>query len=199
MSPSERSESYATSNDARTVAIHRPSGDHIPFPPATLRVAARRLVDCSMTNCEQTVLFDVVTTAVGTGVLSRRDIAEGTEVLRFEGRLVPWADVPAEEVRYVMMDATGEWVIPGSPERFINHSCAPNLRFNHQRGVEAIRPVSAGAELTIAYDVLEPFDLERRQRHPDWYFWDDRWSFDCHCNEAACRGRIDRYVTPESL
>ena len=41
----------------------------------------------------------------------------------------------------------------------------------------ATRPLHAGEALTISYNVLEPFEIERRRRHPEWYFWDERWSF----------------------
>ena len=134
-------------------------------------------------------------TDTGTGVRSLVGVAEGTEVLRFEGPIVPWVDVPEAEVRYVLMDASGGWVIPEPPARYINHSCEPNLRFTAHRGAQVTHPVRAGEELTIGYDLLEPFDMDRRRQHPDWYFWDERWSFDCLCGTASCRGRIDRYVT----
>ena len=139
-------------------------------------------------------LVALIHTGAGVGVRSLSDLAPGAIVLRFEGAIVPWASVPDAEVRYVMMDASGDWVIPNAPARFINHSCEPNLRFTASRAVETTRPVKAGDELTIAYDLLEPFDIERRARHPEWYFWDDRWSFDCLCGSASCRRRIDQYV-----
>lgn len=135
----------------------------------------------------------VVSTEAGKGVTTQREIGQGVEVLRFDGPIMPWHLVPEHEVRYVLMDATGHWVIPNPPARFINHSCAPNLRFTETRGAETIRPIAAGEELTISYDFLEPFDIERRRCHPDWYFWDDRWSFDCVCGAASCRRRVDKY------
>ena len=141
-------------------------------------------------------VVEIVCTAAGAGLRALRDIPNGTFALRFEGPVVPWAEVPPGEVRYVVMHASGDWVIPNPPGRFINHSCEPNLRFTEPGEMVAIRDVSAGEELTASYDMLQPFDVERRRDHPDWYFWDDRWSFDCACASARCRGRIDRYVSP---
>ncbi|MDB4908094.1 MAG: hypothetical protein JWO05_2878 [Gemmatimonadetes bacterium] len=140
--------------------------------------------------------LEIVHTAAGTGLRATCDIPVGTAVMRFDGPVVAWGAVPPDEVRYVAMHASGDWIIPGSPERFINHSCAPNTRSTESGDLVTTRHVPRGEELTMSYDTLEPFEIERRRLHPDWYFWDDRWSFDCACGASNCRGRIDRYVIP---
>ena len=130
----------------------------------------------------------------GTGVTTLEDITEGSEVIRFEGDVVPWDAVPDTEIIYVMMSDTGDWVIPRTNARFVNHSCQPNMRLDERRMSIATRAIRAGESLSFSYNVLEPFEIERRRVHPAWYFWDERWSFDCLCGSEACQGRIAGYV-----
>lgn len=127
---------------------------------------------------------------VGECVVATRDLAPGSLVTRFEGPVVPWAQVPEEEVVYVISFEPGRWLIPRSDARWLNHSCAPNCRFLDDGAVLTVRAVRAGEELTIPYDWA---DREAVARHPEHYFWDERWSFECRCGEPGCRGVIDRY------
>ena len=130
----------------------------------------------------------------GTGIIALEDIVAESEVLFFDGEVLPWAKVPPDEIIYVMMSDSGDWVVPRTIARFVNHSCEPNLRFDARRMLIATRAIRAGEALSCSYNVLEPFEEERRRSHPDWYFWDARWSFDCLCQSAACQGRIDGYA-----
>jgi len=111
-------------------------------------------------------------------------------VARFEGPVVAWEDVPEDEVIYVISFEPGRWLVPRSDARYLNHSCDPNCRFLPDGLVVTERPVAAGEELTIPYDWA---DREAVERHPEHYFWDERWSFECRCGTPACRGVIDRY------
>lgn len=118
------------------------------------------------------------------------DIAAGTTVARFEGPVVAWENVPEEEVIYVISFEPGRWLIPRSDARYLNHSCDASCRFLPDGRVVASRAIAAGEELSIPYDWADRAAVER---HPDHYFWDERWTFQCRCGEAGCRGVIDRY------
>ena len=127
---------------------------------------------------------------IGECVVATADLPEGTLVERFEGPVVAWGEVPDDEVVYVISFEPHRWLIPRAPARFINHSCEPNCMVRPNGDVVTTRPVSAGAELTIPYDWADAAELAR---HPDHYFWDPRWSFDCRCGTPGCRGRIAAY------
>jgi hypothetical protein len=135
-------------------------------------------------------LLVVARGALGLCVLATRSIAAGVMVDRFQGPEMSYAEVPEDEVRYVISFAPYRWLIPEPPSRFLNHSCEPNCRVLPAREVVTCRPVVQGEELTIAYDYADAEDV---RRHPDHYFWDPRWTFTCACRSPRCRGVIDRY------
>jgi hypothetical protein len=126
----------------------------------------------------------------GSCLVATRDVAAGETVERFEGPVVPWPEVPAEEVIYVISFEPYRWLIPRTAARYLNHSCDPNCMFLPTRDVVTVREVRAGEELTISYDWA---DRAEYARHPAHYFWDPRWSFRCHCRVSRCLGTIDRY------
>jgi hypothetical protein len=57
---------------------------------------------------------------------------------------------------------------------YMNHSCAPNCGVRGSVVVVARRDVVAGEELTFDYGTTDT----------------DRWSLDCGCGAATCRGRM---------
>jgi hypothetical protein len=123
-------------------------------------------------------------------VVATRDLSAGERVERFEGPVVSWDEVPAEEIVYVISFEPHRWLIPRTAARYLNHSCDPNCAFLPNRDVVTVRPVPAGGELTISYDWADRGEYER---HPGHYFWDPRWTFACRCRSPRCLGQIDRY------
>jgi uncharacterized protein len=57
---------------------------------------------------------------------------------------------------------------------YMNHSCAPNCGVRGSVVVVARQAVAAGEELTFDYGTTDT----------------DRWSLDCGCGAATCRGRM---------
>ena len=127
---------------------------------------------------------------IGACVVAKQDLPPGSIVERFEGPVLAWQDVPEDEVAYVISFEAYRWLIPEPVARYLNHSCEPSCMFRPDRSVVTTRAVREGEELTIPYDWADAADVAR---HPDHYFWDERWSFDCRCGAPSCRGRIDRY------
>jgi hypothetical protein len=123
-------------------------------------------------------------------VVASQALPAGSVVGRFVGPVVSYDQVPEDEIVYVISFQAHRWLIPQAPERFLNHSCEPNCRFEPSREIVTVRAVAAGEELTIPYDWAHRADVER---HPDHYFWDPRWTFRCRCRAPSCRGLIDRY------
>jgi SET domain-containing protein len=113
-------------------------------------------------------------------------------VEKFEGPAAKYGQVPEDEVPYVLLIGGGEWVIPQTNARYINHSCEANCYVSETREVVTTRPVSQGEELTLVYNgiSMEEFLKGGASNH----FWDDRWTFACSCGKPGCVGLIDRYV-----
>ncbi|MCB9682984.1 MAG: SET domain-containing protein-lysine N-methyltransferase [Alphaproteobacteria bacterium] len=122
----------------------------------------------------------------GQGVVAARALPAGAAVTRFEGSVVPWAQVPEDEVRHVLLVGPDRWMVPGAPARLINHGCDPTCAIDDDDTVRTLRDVAAGEELTIAYNVVDAGE--------DPGPWDPRWSFDCACGASCCQGRVDGYV-----
>jgi SET domain-containing protein len=133
----------------------------------------------------------VTRNAFGLGLSADDDLAPGTVVAVFEGPAVPYDEVPDSEVTYALLLADGRWLIPTTDARYLNHACDPNCAINDELGVETVRAVARGEELTIAYNTLTPEDVAGGAGR---FFWDERWSFRCGCGSPHCQGMIDRYV-----
>ena len=126
----------------------------------------------------------------GRSLVAARALPAGSEVAQFDGPVVAFRAVPAEEVRYVLWIGPDQWLIPATSARFVNHSCAPNCLVDGDLRVLTSRPVAQAEELAFDYALAEdPDDAES--------FWDPRWTFTCQCGSPGCRGVIDRYVRPQ--
>jgi hypothetical protein len=121
-----------------------------------------------------------------------RDLDAGVVVAHFRGDVVPYEEVPEDEIRYVLNLENGGWMIPSSTEaREANHSCDPNCTIDGQLDLVTFRPVAAGEELTYSYVMV---DRGQYERSPEDFFWDERWTFDCTCGSSNCVGRVDHYL-----
>jgi hypothetical protein len=116
----------------------------------------------------------------------------------FEGPIVPFAEVPEQEIRHVLWLDGDRWMIPRPPARWINHGCEPNCRVRDRADdptrfdVVTLRAVGAGEELTFAYN--------RVDRVGELFsFWHPSWTFECRCGAPTCRGRIDGYELAPSV
>jgi len=78
-----------------------------------------------------------------------------------------------EEKKYVTSLDEGVYLLLQPPERYVNHSCSPNLEVRSQCDV-ALRDIEKGEELTTDYS---------REEIPDLYF-------ECNCKSSNCRGVI---------
>ncbi len=77
----------------------------------------------------------------------------------------------------------GRFFLVGSPDRYLNHSCDPNvyLRLGASRiDIIALRDIDAGSELCLDYLINNPGG--------------DSWR--CHCGAGRCRGEIRPTLTP---
>jgi hypothetical protein len=124
-------------------------------------------------------------------LLATRALDAGVVVAHFEGDVVPYEEVPEDEIAYVLNLENGGWMIPSTAARYANHSCDPNCMIDDQLRLVTIRPVAAGDELTYSYILADRGHYERSETD---FFWDERWTFDCRCGSPDCVGRVDRYL-----
>lgn len=140
----------------------------------------------------RTAAAEVFDFPYGKGLVAARPLRAGETVTVFEGPIVAYAAVPAEEIRHVLWLDGDRWMIPRPPARWINHACEPNCRVVDRAGdparfdVATLQPVRQGEELTFAYNRVSSAEELAA-------FWHPAWSFDCACGAKRCRGRIERY------
>ena len=133
----------------------------------------------------------------GTGVFAARDIAAEEEIVEYAGRRITQAQADAEypdddghTFLYVLNDQNLiDAGVDGNDSRWINHSCDPNCEVwliesddgnpvNDRLVIQAMRPISAGEELTYDYGIPagEPITAAVRAL----------WA--CHCGAPNCKG-----------
>jgi SET domain-containing protein len=134
----------------------------------------------------------VMQTAIGQGLIATANLERETVVEQFEGPAVKYAQIPEDEIRYALLIGGGDWVIPQTNARYINHACEANCYVSDTREVVTTRRVSQGEELTIVYNGITMEQFLKGAPADD--FWDDRWTFPCRCGTLRCVGLIDRYV-----
>jgi hypothetical protein len=131
-------------------------------------------------------LIRIGETHVGRGVFARRALKAGIVLGEVHGEIL--ADHP-EDSSYVMELPSGRLLDPAAPLRFVNHSCDPNCELFYWEGdaenpqedrlwLQTIRPIPAGAELSIDYS------------------WPADAAILCRCGTLNCRGWI---VDPAEL
>lgn len=103
---------------------------------------------------------------------SRAAFAEGEVIAAFE--VIAARDRPDRLT--VQISEREHAQIGPPPLRFINHSCAPNARFDVEaRRLVAVRPIAAGDEITYFYPSTE---------------WAMDAPFACQCGSPRCLGTI---------
>ena len=117
----------------------------------------------------------------GTGVFTRDRIPRGAVVLQVDDSRIVDDDHPIREDMGENRDhcdylPDGTTVLMAEPERYINHSCDPNVfvySVDGTRFVLALRDISPGEEIVYDYSVNAAYDVV--------------WT--CRCRASNCRGR----------
>lgn len=115
----------------------------------------------------------------GTGVFACFDLVEGEVVLRIDDSHVVNQEYPVPEEEAVHFDylGAGRVIWMQAPERYINHSCDPNVYIrtrNCVREVLALRSIRAGEEIAYDYSING--------------FGDTVWT--CTCQASRCRHSV---------
>lgn len=116
----------------------------------------------------------------GRGIYASRAISSGETVLRFRGRIITFdqSGNPRYE-KYCVQIGPESYTLTWAPERYINHSCDPNLGFADARTLRAVRDIPSGAELTFDYSTSMA---------------ENSWTMECGCAQPGCRGLITDFV-----
>ena len=130
--------------------------------------------------------FAVGETHLGKAVFASQGFATGETIVRFSGRRVAAARVPAaaagRQDRFVQVAADAYLGPSGRVDDLINHSCQPNtgLRFTEE-GVflVALRDIAPGEEIAWDYSTT---------------LQDSGWAMACRCGSPACRGVIGDFA-----
>ena len=119
----------------------------------------------------------VQTCELGRGLFAARTFASGERILEFGGPVITLVQTAAKgeaEANPLQFDHDRYFDI-GPPAVFLNHSCAPNTGIIEQRWLVALRDIAAGEELRFDYSTT---------------MHENRWTMQCRCGEAGCRGLV---------
>ena len=113
----------------------------------------------------------------GQGLFATAPIVEGTAVSRLGGRLVSTAELnDLVDVDSVVVNDDLHLVLPaGNRNRYVNHSCEPNLWWTDEYTLSARRDIAAGEELTLDYSTSTA---------------DPQFLLRCHCESYRCRQMV---------
>jgi uncharacterized protein len=127
----------------------------------------------------------------GFAVFARENLEKDEIICVWTGRVMTYERMmalsTAEKSHTIQVDE-GMYLAPFSlddePADYINHSCNPNTGIRGQISLVAMRPISAGEEITFDYAMADstPYD-----------------EFECACGTPTCRGRVcgDDWQRPE--
>jgi|SRR3989338_1373732 len=111
----------------------------------------------------------------GKGVFAARDFRKGEIVLRYQkSKVFKDNEVPKiwkGKFRYLDRIDRNKYMIMQPPERFINHSCEPNVFIKNWK-IIAMKSIKKGDEIVFDYSINSDFST----------------SFKCRCGAANCRG-----------
>ena len=112
----------------------------------------------------------------GKGVFALRDFKKGEIIGTSKGTIISINEA-LKMSNYALnhMSATGKnkFLLMKSPEKFINHSCNPNV-YEYQRKVISIKKIRKSDEITFDYSMNGVTGI-------------DDWKMKCKCKSANCR------------
>lgn len=110
------------------------------------------------------------------GVFAAKNFKKGEFILYVKGKIINRAEIIASS-RYINdhagMIGKNKYIVMGYPEKYINHSCTPNI-FEKNRKIFAMKNIKNGEELFYDYSICCV----------------DNWRMKCKCGSKNCRGVI---------
>jgi len=111
----------------------------------------------------------------GKGVFALRDFEKGEVVLKWKPKPLKKSEMETLSLnkKKHVMHIDGKYFLMRSPERYINHSCEPNVKNQNMSNI-AIKDIKKGEEITIKYKKALAGGI----------------NFKCECNEKGCKETI---------
>lgn len=113
----------------------------------------------------------------GKGVYAQRDFKKGETVIVWHPEEIVSKEniskLSSDEQNHTDYIGNGKYVLMGSPEKFVNHSCSPNTYVHNKKDI-AMRNIKNGEEITTDY-ALNGID---------------DWELECKCRSKNCRKTI---------
>ena len=110
----------------------------------------------------------------GKGVFVLRDFKRGDTILKiYDTKIVSKKDVPnlpKEDQNHTSYIGGGKYIVMKSPEKYINHSCNPNVYIKNMK-VIAMKNIKKREEITFDYSINGI----------------DSWKMKCNCGSKDCR------------
>lgn len=119
-------------------------------------------------------------TKEGKGLFALQNFSKGEVLIVFGGRAVTRETLdiqPGALGRHALQVGKGIFLQGSADEEgeWVNHSCDPNLGFEGQITLIALRDIKAGEEVCFDYAMTDMNDADE---------------FDCACSGTHCRGRV---------
>jgi hypothetical protein len=114
----------------------------------------------------------------GKGVFANRNFRKGELILKIGGKRYTSEEaynLPSYARNHICITGDDEWTVMGYPEKYINHSCSPNV-FDKKGKTFAIRNIKKGEELSFDYTINGPDGED--------------WTMKCHCKSKDCRKQV---------
>ncbi|MBN1409706.1 MAG: SET domain-containing protein-lysine N-methyltransferase [Spirochaetales bacterium] len=113
----------------------------------------------------------------GKGVFALRDFKEHEYVLTIDDAHVveDESQLTPEQHEFEVDYLSDRIVFMQEPEKYINHSCDPNVYIKTEDGIRhvyAMKEIASGEEITFDYSING----------------DNDGTFECHCGSEICRG-----------
>lgn len=110
----------------------------------------------------------------GKGVFANRDFKKGELILKWKPKVLKKEDlkkISKKEEQYIFHAGGDVYFLKQTPERFVNHSCKPNM-YVKDHCEYAKRDIKSGEELTTNY--FESGDKDENE-------------FVCKCGDKKCK------------
>lgn len=112
----------------------------------------------------------------GKGVYAAKNLRKGEHILVMKGKILTTAEL-VKSSNYNNNHCTpigkDKYMVFGSPEKFINHACSPNV-YDKNGVVYAMKNIKEGEELAFDYCLNAV----------------DDWKMQCHCKSKDCRKTV---------